>query len=206
MKTLFRLIRALLIGVVVLAITLFALLFLPILPGVTSSEELRLSLHETHHIEVFEGLPHQAFERSLLAIESLRTDTTKIGSFPFYTPSSEPSSNRATKLKDLLSSNEGYTRQSFWVAKKCGGFHPDYAIAWKDGGATQYALICLGCSEIEFISPRRSIRYDISSKLDDQLTELLAEYDSKRPKRTMPWDEEFLDPKVLSHDQELEYE
>lgn len=66
--------------------------------------------------------------------------------------------------------------------KKCGGFHPDYAIEWKKGGKSVVVLLCLGCHEIIAHKGRSSVRLDVNPKAYDHVESLLAPDRAKRRK------------------------
>ncbi len=155
--------------------------YLPILPSVTSSESIRESLFDAADLEIFEGLPHQLLERELLAHELEGNATIEIKGFPFYMPPSDLSAVDGKELMEALSDPSHYSRQRLLEFKKCGGFHPDYAIVWNDDLGKNYVLICLGCHEIEFSNELDSYRYDISGDLYSRLSSLLSVHDVRRP-------------------------
>jgi len=144
-----------------------------------ASKEIRLAITDSERVNVYEGLPHQMFERELLAQESKRKDTEKMGSYRFYTPSVAASNPEV--LKRLLSSPD--TIQVFRGEKLCGGFHPDYAVEWFDAdGTTFFAQICFGCHEIIYSDGKNEFRYDFENKPFEKLKKELAPYAKKRPK------------------------
>lgn len=145
-----------------------------------SSAEIRATLAGASLIRVYEGLPHQSFERDLLAKESQRKDTKVIGSFRFYTPAVE--AKNLVGLRTLLSSSEAI--QVFRGEKRCGGFHPDYAIEWLDGAGNRYdAQICFGCHEVIYRDGKNEYRYDLKRGSLEKLKKELAGYAKKRPKK-----------------------
>jgi hypothetical protein len=51
----------------------------------------------------------------------------------------------------------------FFGEKRCGGFHPDYALLWDVSGKTYEALLCFGCGELKWIAPGgKTTRYDLA--------------------------------------------
>ena len=145
---------------------------------VEASGKIRKALAEATTVSVYEGLPHQMFERDLLASESKRDDTEKIGSYRFYTPA--VAAANPGMLKRILSSSE--TVQIFGGEKACGGFHPDYAVQWADGdGSRFFALICFGCHEIIYSDGKNQYRYDFENEPFEKLKKELAPYAKKRP-------------------------
>ncbi|MFT3991090.1 MAG: hypothetical protein QM680_06735 [Luteolibacter sp.] len=144
-----------------------------------ASSKIRAAITEATSLTIYEGLPHQAFERNLLAKESKRKDTEKINSFRFYTPAIAAINPEA--LKRILSSPE--TIQVFRGEKLCGGFHPDYAVEWSDKDGSRFsALICFGCHEIIYSDGKNEYRYDFEQESFEKLKEELSPYAKKRPK------------------------
>ncbi len=151
-------------------------------PTIEASAIYRATVAAAKTIEVFEGLPHQMWDKELLAVELKRKDTQVICKFPFYTPSTTASNSEA--LRKLLSSADSITE--YGVPKRCGGYHPDYCVSWLAGETTYHALICFGCHEIIFYDGKTSLIYDLKNKAPEQFQKLLAIYEVKRPKRTDP--------------------
>lgn len=146
-------------------------------PAVEDSSALRASLAKADALVVHEGLPHHMFEKDLLAKELKRQDVEKIGGYGFYTPAATIPDPAA--LKELLQSEA--TLVTFGGEKRCGGFHPDYAVSWKVDQITRQALICFGCHEIIFIEGEKTFRYDLASGKAEKFEDLLGKYTSKRP-------------------------
>ena len=145
----------------------------------TASSKIRQAMAEATSVTVYEGLPHQMFERDLLAAESKRKDTEKIGSFRFYTPGITAVNSEG--LKRILSSSD--TIQVFRGEKFCGGFHPDYAVQWSDkDGSRFYAQICFGCHEIIYSDGKNDFRYDFEDEPFKKLKKELEPYAKKRPR------------------------
>lgn len=144
-----------------------------------ASSKIRKAIAEANIVFVYEGLPHQMFERDLLAAESKRKDIEKIGSFRFYTPA--VAATTPEMLKRLLSSSS--TIQVFGGEKLCGGFHPDFAVQWSSkDGSRFFALICFGCHEVIYGDGKNEYRYDFEDEPFEMLKKELAPYSKKRPK------------------------
>ena len=144
-----------------------------------ASSKIRKAMAEAATVTVYEGLPHQMFEPDLLAAESKRKDTEKIGSFRFYTPSVAATNSEV--LKRILSSSD--TIQVFGGEKLCGGFHPDYVVQWSgEDGSRFFAHICFGCHEIIYSDGKNEYRYDFENEPFKKLMKELAPYAKKRPK------------------------
>ena len=127
---------------------------------------------------VFEGLPHQMWDKDLLAIEVKRKDTRKIWEYPFYTPGVE--AKNGNELRTLLSNPA--TLIAYHGPKNCGGYHPDYCVSWQADEATHYALICFGCHEIVFYDGEAFLIYDLPDFALERYKDLLSIYAVKRPK------------------------
>ncbi len=147
---------------------------------ISSSNDIRNSIRQVNSIFIYEGLPHQNQEGSLLKEELKRNKTVKIGEYPFYTPKSLAYKEDTGIIRNALSSTKSfavYTR-----GKRCGGFHPDYAIEWHSHNKTYQALLCYGCHEFILIEGTSSYKYDMAGKIFSDLPTILKKYDSKRPK------------------------
>jgi hypothetical protein len=143
-----------------------------------ASSKIRQAMAKATTVNVYEGLPHQMFERDLLAAESKRKDTEKIGSFRFYTPA--VAAKNPEVLKRILSSSD--TIQVFRGEKMCGGFHPDYTVQWSsEDGSRFFAQICFGCHEIIYRDGKNEYRYDFEREPYEKLKKELAPYAKKRP-------------------------
>lgn len=146
-----------------------------------ASSKIRKAMAEATTVNVYEGLPHQIFERDLLAAESKRKDTEKIGSYRFYIPAVAAANPEV--LKRILSSSETTIEVVEGVEKACGGFHPDYTIQWTSGdGSRFFAQICFGCHEIIYSDGKNEYRYDIKNEPLEKLKKELEPYEKKRPK------------------------
>ncbi|MES2660742.1 MAG: hypothetical protein V4689_19105 [Verrucomicrobiota bacterium] len=144
-----------------------------------ASSKIRRAMTEATRVNVYEGLPHQMSERDLLATESKRKDTEKIGSFRFYTP--PVAATNPEVLKRILWSSD--TIRIFGGEKRCGGFHPDYAVQWSsEDGSRFFAQICFGCHEIIYSDGKNQYRYNLEKEAFEQLKKELAPYAKKRPK------------------------
>ena len=128
---------------------------------------------------LYEGLPHQTFESEQLEKELATKRTRRIEEFPFYDRPLQVADADVEKLRRLSSAVESYS--AYAGANKCGGFHPDYAFAWRDGDETYYLLICFGCHEMQFIGPRQELLVDIRSKAFKQFEAVLKKYRDQRP-------------------------
>jgi hypothetical protein len=89
----------------------------------------------------------------------------------------------ARRLTQVLSDAESLQR--FGGEKKCGGFHPDYAIEWVRGADRYQAQICFGCGEAKLFGPGIDSRHTLSAGAATQLKDVLATYRRNRPAESL---------------------
>jgi hypothetical protein len=147
--------------------------------SLSASRPFTQSASSAKELFVHEGLPHQTWDRALLAAEKQRPDVIELAGFPFYTPATR--ALKGGELQQLIGNMETLT--PFRGEKLCGGFHPDYCLSWTCEKATFYALVCFGCHEIILFDGKTKLRYDINNAAYPKLTAALAPYASKRPRR-----------------------
>jgi hypothetical protein len=111
-------------------------------------------------IVVYEGLPHQLYERDLLEEELTTKDVHVLHGYPFYREPLEVTAKDAQALAAILSKPS--TWRPFSGEKKCGGFHPDYAVEFKTGNNRCLALLCFGCSEGKLFTGDGEWRFNMS--------------------------------------------
>ncbi|MFN0022131.1 MAG: hypothetical protein ACKVP0_28110 [Pirellulaceae bacterium] len=127
---------------------------------------------------VYEGLPHTAYEGDLFESEKNKPTAVLHGLY-FYREYHTLSGKEAETLRTALSDASGFSPWS--GEKKCGGFHADYAVAWKEDGKTFEVLICFGCGEVKRYGTGKEIREDMKKETSDEFNELLKAYDKLRP-------------------------
>jgi hypothetical protein len=128
---------------------------------------------------LYEGMPHPYHEPKLLAEEKASKPTRELAGHPFYREPLELASEDASFLREILADRGSIA--TYVGDKKCGGFHPDYAVAWTGGGAPTQALICLGCHEVLISGRNGQARYDLRQHAYDRLKSLLGRYVTNRP-------------------------
>jgi hypothetical protein len=143
------------------------------------SGDLTDTIRSSEQIFIYEGLPHQSYEEELLEVESKRPDITLIGEHLFYTPRIIADDKISDLLRSILTSENALYAHT--GPKKCGGFHPDYAVTWYNEDEDFAALICFGCEEIKFITPSKVLHYDLNYSTCSELQKILREYKLKRP-------------------------
>jgi hypothetical protein len=142
----------------------------PFAAGVRSSVALRL----------FEGLPHQAFERELLKSELKGKQTFRSNGHHFYQTEIIPSEEDALALADIASSPKSF--EEWGGMKLCGGYHPDWLIRWTGSDGHSHDLnVCLGCHEAKIHGERYRLYCDLSDTAFARLQAILAKYAKQRP-------------------------
>ncbi len=127
---------------------------------------------------LLEGLPHPGGEAELLAAEKQKR-VLELHGHPFYTERIEPKAADAVWLTELLV--DATALRPFSGEKKCGGFHPDFAVRWQHGAKRYDALVCFGCGELKWIVDGKSTRYDMAHWARLNLETALRGYRNQRP-------------------------
>jgi hypothetical protein len=138
------------------------------------------TLAKADKVILHEGLPHPSEDKAF-ETEKKTKKTIGIGGWLFYAEPLEPKDEDVKKLTELLTAET--TFEPFGGVKKCGGFHPDYAVEWHVGKDHYYALICFGCHEAKVYGPEKAVYVDIRKDGYDSLTKLLKPYRKNRPER-----------------------
>jgi hypothetical protein len=136
---------------------------------------------KANHVAVYEGLPHQAWDRELYAVEVKRTDIVWFEGYPFYaTPLAVPE-YELKSITEIALDRGGHL--PFGGYKLCGGYHPDYAVIWSNAGERSGSLICFGCHEWKNFTPAGRLYEDLGTASYDKLRRILSKYVIQRPKR-----------------------
>lgn len=130
-------------------------------------------------VVLFEGLPHQGFEGELLKKELADKKTAQIAGFPFYAETLALKEGHGKKLTELTAGKDTFAK--FGGEKKCGGYHPDYAIEFLVGVDKYHVLICFGCHEAIITGPKASVRCDINEDGYKAFADILKGYRKNRP-------------------------
>lgn len=136
-----------------------------------TSQLFQDSLVNADGVEIFEGLPHQHSNPTALKKERATKSTRKFNGHYFYNQPLDVSLEDRDGVIKLLSQSDTY--ETFEGEKKCGGFHPDFAVTWNVGPIRYRALLCFGCGEVKLFGSGIEQRYDLSMNAKDGLEELL---------------------------------
>jgi hypothetical protein len=145
----------------------------------TDQQRLADGITRAEKVVLYEGLPHQLFEKSLLDEELRTKKTIKVEGFPFYEEPLDLKEEHAKELTRLVSDAKSF--QPHTEDKKCGGFHPDYLVEWRKGDEVYQCLTCFGCHEVKIAGPKVALHFDLVNEVQDRLTEVLKSYRKNRP-------------------------
>ena len=147
--------------------------------GGSDSDSFRKSVSAISDLQVFEGLPDPKTESVLFTKENTRDDVKRVGGFSFY---SKPLGLTEAELAELRAIfNPGNPFSPGGGQDPCGRFHPDYLVVWKEKESTFYALIGLGCQEIEAVGPSYRLHHYIPPDIYARLNRLLGKHSVNRP-------------------------
>jgi hypothetical protein len=137
------------------------------------------AVRQADRVVLYEGLPHQLFEKRLLAEERRTRVVEELNGWPFYQEPLALSARDAERLSGFLGDPATYL--PFKGEKLCGGFHPDYAVEWHVGASRYRALLCFGCGEVMLFGPEVESRNELDKAAGKALVELLKSYRKHRP-------------------------
>ncbi len=130
-------------------------------------------------VMIFEGLPHQNREKTLLAEEIGSKNCMQRHHFWFYRTPIPLAVEHEKALHELLTDRSSFLANM--GAKKCGGYHPDYSICWGEGLASIEFHFCLGCHEVKIFAAGVTIYCDISDSAFPKIETILQNYHRQRP-------------------------
>lgn len=138
-----------------------------------------LTIRQAETLTLYEGLPHQNDERELFASEKKTKSTIELHGFPFYSETLTLKPGDVDNLKATLGDSQSYRPPL--LDKKCGGFHPDFAVGWTVADTQYICLVCFGCYELRLYGARAEQEYDMTSASAYQLKSVLTSYRQNRP-------------------------
>ena len=121
-----------------------------------------------------------SFGQVRIARELKSSRIVQIHGFRFYDFPLPLSTAESAELRRLLTNKSTYERLT--DGKLCGGFHPDYSIAWRRGEQVFYVLICFGCQEFRLLGAGYELRTDANPKAFDKLEAILFGKGHTQPK------------------------
>jgi len=144
----------------------------PFAAGVKASSTVRL----------FEGLPHQSWERDMLETELDTKKTFKAHGHHFYQAEITPSEADTSLLTGVATSVATFEE---WTGMKlCGGYHPDWLVRWTvSDGQTHELHLCFGCHEAKLYGSGYQLYCDVADTNYEIIKSALSRYSSQRPQR-----------------------
>lgn len=130
-------------------------------------------------LTLYEGLPHQMWEAEELKKELATKKTVRFHDFPFFKQPLVVHGSNIEPLRKLCADAQSY--MSYGGPKACGGYHPDYCLAWKDGKAVYALLICFGCHEMKLFGPKSELLVDIRDPAYRRFEAALKQHRKQRP-------------------------
>lgn len=149
------------------------------LSGCTASPPSGLTIAHAETLTCYEGLPHSMYEKEAFAAEKSDKPSIELHGYPFYRQTLSLKPDDESSVKAIL--GDAATYEPFEGEKKCGGFHPDFAVAWTISGKQYDCLICFGCEEMKIFQDGSETRFDIAPAKVERFKRLLASYRSSRP-------------------------
>ncbi len=149
------------------------------LAGCSAGNPQVATIRQARQLILYEGLPHQMYETDALNSEMKSKETVNIQGFPFYRETLDLEPEDAEKLQRVLGDKRALDAYS--GEKKCGGFHPDYAVEWSHAGQIYRVLICFGCNEAGVYGPKGDAFQDMTKATVRGLKDLLMPYRKNRP-------------------------
>jgi len=136
------------------------------------------ALKEDSKLTLYEGLPRG---RDLIDSEKKAKKTITRYSYSFCEVPNAVSEEDAKRLKVLLQDPKAF--EEFHGFKLCGGFHPDFALVWKDGDAELEFHLCFGCHEFRTWRNDAEVYGEISGAAFAGLKEILENYRKQAQQR-----------------------
>lgn len=128
---------------------------------------------------VYEGLPNKSWGGGLYRAELERTDLIEVKNYHFYAAPLVINADDMVALNALLKRDPLFVE---WGGMKlCGGYHPDFALEWRDGDKSYFALICLTCHEVKMYGPDGRLYADIADETYVVIKTILGKYRVNRP-------------------------
>lgn len=143
--------------------------------------QLRAAIGRSETLKLYEGLPHQRWEPDALKRELAEKPVVTLGGYPFYQVPLVVSPADAKRLRSI--SRSWWSFVPFRGFKACGGYHPDWCLAWSEGQNTYLVQICFGCHEMKAFLDGKELHGDIRHGAYSELEAMLARYQKDRPKR-----------------------
>lgn len=144
--------------------------------------EFAAGVREAASVVVFEGLPHPVLAEKLYQREAKRHDLISIHGYPFYARPLNVPAETIDQIRAILLNPAAHLQfPELMPSELCGGYHPDYAVVWLNGGKQYGSLICFGCREWKNFTPDQLLYGRISHEAFTKLSGILDGYHGQRP-------------------------
>ena len=130
-------------------------------------------------VTLLEGLPHQLVEHASFLDERRAKRTVEVGGYFFYRTPRPLAPDAAGEVRALCADPQSYG--AYTGPKRCGGFHPDYALRWGQGQDAVYTLVCFGCHETQTLDGKRCLIADLPEPAFRRFQTVLDRYHAQRP-------------------------
>lgn len=169
--------RGIVIGLVLLLGCVGAAAAFFFLQGEREPRAFASAIRRGEEVVLHEGLPHPMFEGELFERERGSRPVEELHGYPFYREPLALTADEAREITGAMASPEQFL--PFSGEKKCGGFHPDYAVEWRRGREVYMALVCFGCEEVKLFGPGLASRHDLRAA--ERFGEVLGRHRKNRP-------------------------
>lgn len=171
------------LGIAVVVVAIAAALLVS-LQRFSTSDDFQASIFKSDTIRVLEGLPHQNYYRDIFEKERKSKPTQELGGFYFYEGTLDLSPKDMKRVVEILHKSSTY--EPYLGEKKCGGYHPDFAVSWTLDHVPYHALLCFGCGEVKLLGPSGERHYDLNHDCESELEGILRNYHKNAPDSTLP--------------------
>ncbi|MCW1884966.1 hypothetical protein OKA04_09530 [Luteolibacter flavescens] len=137
------------------------------------------TLKDESVISIHEGLPRFPPKAKLPDSERKPEKTLRRYGFSFYQQDLKLKDEDAKTLRSLIRAPGSF--EEFRGFKFCGGFHPDFAVTWKDGEVEVELHLCFGCSEARVYRGGTEVYCEIGGESYERFKEILDAYRTQRP-------------------------
>ena len=140
------------------------------------------AIERAERLTLLEGLPHPTWEATVFAQELASNALRDILGSPFYEEAYALNAEDDAAIRSVFADE-----QSFLFSpdegrfKRCGGFHADFAIEFRDEAQAGAALICFGCGEIKTLVQAHRWHHDLLPDAEAALSRVLLPHRYKRP-------------------------
>lgn len=118
-------------------------------------------LHAAGKLELYRGLAHPQKDAARYAKQLRTVPHVMWRDFAFYRDPLPESQTLGRRLVALYTQPESH--QALAAPKtSCAGFHPDYALVWRDARGERVLQVCYGCHEWKYFGPGGVLHTDIN--------------------------------------------